>query len=366
MMSRYLYICRPAITGLIVSLFASACSDTETTVVTRRDNTATVIVEAVQFRDEITRLEAVGTSRALQSVTVTPVASGEVVAVNFVPGQRVEKGDILIELDSRNEALALDLARVRLDDAERLFERFKRTENSGAVLPTTIDAAKTAMDIARIEFNQARITLEDRIIRAPIPGHVGMSEVDVGDRVATGTLITTLDNRDDLLVSFNVPEVLSGSISWGENIVINPWNSREAAAYGEIVEIGSRIDEVTRSFLVRARVINSLDQLRPGMSFRVSLEINGDSYPAIPEIALQWGIDGSYVWSVTNNQAYQIPARIVQRQQGHILVDADLVEGELVVVEGVQRLSEGIKVRHNLSPAEGKGAELTQTTRSGS
>jgi membrane fusion protein (multidrug efflux system) len=366
MMPRFIYVCRPAIAGLIVALLASACSDTEKVEVTRRDNTAPVIVEAVQFRNEVTRLETVGTSRALQSVTVTPVASGEVVTVNFIPGQKVQKGDVLVELDSRNEVLALEMARIRLEDAERLFERYRRTENSGAVLPTTMDAAKTAMDMARVEFNQARIRLDDRFIRAPIPGHVGMSEVDAGDRVATGTLITTLDNRDSLLVSFNVPEALSGSIRLGEKIQINSWNNRAATAYGEVAEIGSRIDEVTRSFLVRARVINSMDQLRPGMSFRVSLEINGDSYPAVPEIALQWGIDGSYVWSVTDNQAYQIPAKIIQRQQGRILIDADLVEGELVVVEGVQRLSEGINVRHNLIPAEGKHAELTQTTRTGS
>jgi len=324
-----------------------------------RDRTVFVVLGPVKFGSERSRLEAVGTSRAIQSVTITPVTSGQVVVVNFEPGQRVERGDILVELDSRNEQLVLELAKIRMDDAERLFDRYERSENTGAVLPITVDSARTALATARVEVDRARIALEDRLIAAPFSGHVGISEVEPGDRVSAGTIITTLDNRDALLVSFEVPELMVSQLIAGEQISINTWSSREPVAYGQVVDVASRINPQTRTFGVRARVENQADTLRPGMSFRVTLDVQGEHYPEVPEMALQWGVDGAFVWSVFENQAYRIPATIIQRRQGHVLIEADVVDGQMVVVEGVQRLHEGTTVRYDTIHGEGKHSGIT-------
>lgn len=307
-----------------------------------------VVVEAVRFSNEQTHIEAVGTSRALQSVTLTPVTSGEVVSVNFKPGQQVNKDDVLVQLDDRNQKLALELARIRLEDAKSLYDRYQRTADSGAILPTVLDAARTAFETARVELDKARLALDDTLIKAPISGYVGIAEIDPGDRVDQGTVITTLDNRDSLLISFEVPEVMLGTVNPGDQISITPWNDRVTAATGDIVDIGSRIDPLTRTFTVRAMAANEDDNLRPGMSFRVSLDIKGRSFPIIPEISVQWGSDGSHVWVLSAGQARRLPAIIIQRQQGKVLVNADLKEGDLVVVEGVQRMYDGIKVEHTV------------------
>jgi len=327
------------------------------------DATVQVIVVPVQFTNEQTRIEAVGTSRAIQSVTITPVTSGEVVAINFEPGQRVEKGEILIELDRRNEVLAVELAGIRLQDAQQLYDRYQRTAGSGAILPTTIDAASTALESARVQLAQARIALDDRTIKAPFTGHIGIPEVDPGDRVTPGTVITTLDNRDALLVSFEVPEIMIGVLETGDEIAIITWNNLATVAHGEVVEIGSRIDPLTRTFVARARVENQNDELRPGMSFRVSLDIEGKTYPVVPEIAVQWGTDGSYVWAVAESQAKRVPAKIIQRQQGRVLIDANFVEGDLIVVEGIQRMYEGIKVLHSVRTEDDYRQEVNRSVK---
>jgi len=233
-----------------------------------------VIAAPLGFEPTETRIEAVGTSRALKSIELYPAASGAVVAVNFEPGQYVTQGDVLVELDSRDEKLAVELARVRLQDAERLYDRYRRSRDSGAVLPTEVDAARTQAEAARIELDRAQVALDDRTIEAPFAGHVDYTEVDPGDRITTGTLITTLDDRSTLLVSFDVPEVMVGELTADNDVSLTPWNRPETLT-GEVVEVGSRIDPASRTFTARATVDNSADALRPGMSFRVTATAKG-------------------------------------------------------------------------------------------
>lgn len=345
--------------GVGVSVLAG-CSDSAPGERPDRDNDPLrVVVEAVTEAPQRTRVEAVGTSRAIQSITLYPVTSGEVVAVNFEPGQAVDKNDVLVELDQRDEKLAVELAELRVADAERLYQRYKRSADTGATLPTTLDAAETALEEARIELNRARIALDDRSIEAPFSGYVGITDVDPGDRIQPSTAITTLDNRSALLVRFQVPELLVGNLQTGDQVAIATWNSRRPAAYGEIVDLDSRVDPATRTFVARARVDNSDDRLRPGQSFRVTLEVLGSTYPVLPEVAVQWGADGAYVWTVADRQGRRVPVNIIQRLEGRVLVEGPLQEGELIVVEGIQRMRPGIEVEPELAvPAGDVGAAV--------
>lgn len=337
----------------------SACSeDRAAETVAQADRPVRVIVAPLQFNEDSTRVEAVGTSRAVQSIAIHPAVSGEVVAVNFEPGQQVEKGDVLITLDQRDEELAVDLAKVRLEDAERLYERYQRTGDSGAVTVSSLDAARSAVQAARIELDRARVALDYRTIEAPFSGHVGITDVDPGDRVNPETMITTLDDRSSLLVSFEVPETLIGRLTTQDDVEIATWNSREPTALGEVVDIGSRIDPLTRTFVARALVGNGADELRPGMSFRVTVSLPGIPYPVIPETGLQWGAEGAFVWSVVDRRAHRVPVYIVQRQQGQVLVESsELNEGDLIVVEGIQRVREGIELTYDQPSLADRGLD---------
>ena len=328
-------------------ILLAACGSDEAGPQASRATATRVIVQPITYESEQTRVEAVGTSRAIRSVELHPESSGEVIAINFQPGQRVSAGDVLVELDSRDAILAVELAEVRLKDAERLYERYRKTGSSGAVLPTAIDAAETQAEAARIELDKARVALDHRTIEAAFAGHVGITEIDAGDRVDPSTLITTLDDRSALLVSFEVPEALIGELRVGDSVSLGTWADRENRLAGEIVDIGSRINPATRTFAARARVQNDADELRPGMSFRVRIEIDGHEYPVIAETAVQWGAEGAYVWGVVDGSARRIPVNIVQRNKGRVLVDADLDRGALIVVEGIQRMREGVAVDYS-------------------
>ena len=320
-----------------------------------------VIAEVLQFEREQTRVEAVGTSRARLSAELYAPTSGEVVSVNFEPGQAVKAGDILVELDSREEKLAVRVAKLRLEDADRLYDRYKRSEGSGAVLPTVLDAARTAVETARVELERARIALDDRTIEAVFDGFVGSTEVDPGDRVTTTTLITTLDDRSSLFVSFDIPEAFIGELTVGEQVQLETWNGKAPVVVGEVVDIGSRINPQNRTFVARARVTNEDDSLRPGMSFRARIDVQGELFAVVSETGVHWGADGAYVWSVVDGAAAKIPVRIVQRRAGRALIDGALSDGDLIVVEGTQRMRDGLAVNYEIQrlanrPAKGPAA----------
>ena len=336
-------------TRLILVLLAaaafSACSKAPQVSQASRPGAAPavpVVAEPVRFEHASTRIEAVGTSRAVLSSEVHPAAAGEVVAVNFEPGQFVRAGDVLVELDSRQQVLDEELAQLRLVDAERLYDRYARSADTGAVLPTTLDAARTAVETARVELEQARIQLADRQVKAVFDGYVGATDVDIGDRIGPETTITTLDDRSFLLVIFEIPEAYIGELAEDDAITLQTWSATSPEVAGEIVDIGSRIDPRNRTFEARARVDNSEDRLRPGMSFRVSVDVQGARHAVVSETAVLWGADGAYVWKIVDGVAVRKPVKVIQRREGRVLVDGDFADNDIVVVEGTQRMRDGV------------------------
>lgn len=333
---------------LLTALVTAACDNATIDATGPGDRPArsvAVIVEPVQFDRQRTRLSAVGTSRASRSVELFPETAGEVIEVSLAPGQAVNQGDVLLRLEQKDEALAVQLAEIQYADSRRLLDRYERAKGTGAVIPTTLDEASTAAETARITLERARVALQRRTLSAPFSGYVGITEIDVGDRVGPDTLITTLDDRDPLLVRFEVPEALVEQLTVGDAVAVSTWNNAQRSLSARVVDIGSRIDPSTRTMTVQATLENQSDLLRPGMSFRVALTLEGAEYALVPEVALRWGEDGSYVWVAKDGSAERVPAAVVQRRKGQVLVETRLTAEDLIVVEGVQRVRDGVPLQ---------------------
>lgn len=300
-----------------------------------------VVVQPIETGVERIRVEAVGTARAKQSATLFPATAGEVEAVNFTTDGIVAQGDVLLELDREQERLSVELARVRLTDAERVFKRFQSLRKTGAIAQSQLDDARTTLQAARIELQRAEVALSDRFVVAPFAGHIGLTELDVGDRIGPDTEVATLDDRSSLLIRFAVPEALLGRIKIGDTVTVAAWATPDGEVEGAISDVGSRVSERNRTFAVRATIPNPEDAIRPGMSFRVTLDVTGTKHPKVPEIAIQWGGAGSYLWAIREGKARRVPVLIVQRQGASVLVEADLDTGDMVVVEGLHRMRDG-------------------------
>ncbi len=279
---------------------------------------------------------------------IYPAVPGEVTEVLFEAQDRVEKDQVLVRLDSRKEELAVRLAEVELRGAQNLLARYEQAVKDGGVPQSQVDSARDDMEAARVALDQARLALEDRSIRAPFAGVVGIPSVEPGDRINTDTLVTGLDDRRLLYVDFEVPESLAGALQGDgpESRTVTATTPAFPARVftGTISARESRVDPQRRTFMVRANIENGEDLLRPGMSFTTRWRIRGHSYPTVPEIALQWGRDGSFVWIVRDGRAERVPARVIARSSGRVLLDGDIEAEEQVVIEGLQRLRPGAPV----------------------
>lgn len=337
------------IIGLALVLMMAGCAGSDGASEAESDQTERsarpVMVEQVEFARESTFVEAIGTSRALRSVTLESSVTGEVAEVSFSPGERVERGQVLLRLDDRDERLAVELAEVELADAERRLDRYQRSIRSGGVTQSDLDAATSAVDRARIALQRAQVHLDYHTIKAPFSGHIGLTELDPGAWISSNTSIASLDDRSTLLVRFQLPEILMGQLEPGQIVQMSTWSDRFAIAEGEIVDVSSRVDETRRTFTLRAHIDNQNDVLRPGMSFRIQLTLDGNRYLRVPEISLQWGGEGAYVWTVEDGKAKRIMVNIVQRRDNGVLVDGDVPEGTYIVTEGVHAVRDGARVR---------------------
>ena len=303
-----------------------------------------VIGQAVVLEREAERIEALGTARARARATIFSETAGEVEAVAFSAGERVEADEVLLRLEADQERLDVRLAEVAVREAEQLLARYRRIEDTGAVSDSQIDEAETALEAARIELEQARVALERRTVRAPFSGYVGLTDIDAGARITPSTEITELDDRSVLFVDFDPPEQVFGRIGVGDTVQATPFAGADRAYAARIINVDSRIDPASRTFTVRARIDNAADALRPGMSFRVGFELLSGARPVVPEVAISWGGDGAYVWLVREGRAVREPVTLVQRREGRVLVSGDLDAGDVVVAEGIQRVREGAPI----------------------
>ena len=315
-----------------------------------------VMTVPAQLTDLRETLTSVGTARALKSVSVYAETSGRVTAVAIDADTAVAEGDLLLQLDDRDETLAVELATVKLADAERLVTRYTTVNARDANIPESqLDDARAAVDSARIALEQARVDLDRRRITAPFAGRVGITEIDVGDRIDTTSLVTTIDDRSLLLVNFSVPEVYVDRVTRGKPVDVRLWDAADAPVSGEIVAVDSRIDINSRAFVARAAINNAADRFRPGMAFEISLNASRGAFISVPDIAVQWGADGAYVWVAEDGRAARREVRLVKRLAGAILIEGEVAEGEPVVMEGVQSVRAGVALKplsDNLNPAE--------------
>lgn len=316
-----------------------------------------VIVEAVSVVRAVDQVQAIGDGRARRSITIYPEVSGIVSQLSFEAGDSFGEGDVIMRLDDDAERIAVAIAEAKRDDAKRTVARYETLIERSAVAQATLDTARTALQTAELELEQATQALSKRTIRAPFAGVAGIPQVEQGDRVSETTAIANFDDRSVILVEFDIPEIYLDRIGIGQAVTATTAGLRGQAFDGRITEINSRVEQQTRAVRVRAALANPDDLLRSGMSFNVVLTLDGGEYPAVAELALLYDRDGGYVWSVRQGKAIKVAVSVVKRSNGRVLVDGELGAGELVIVEGTQRLRPGRPVSFEAPPTESERKE---------
>lgn len=306
------------------------------------DQGVPVLVTKVALAEDSLSFTAVGTGLAQRSVTLRAPAGGEVTELNIAAGRRFAEGDVLMRLEDEDQRLALELAEARQERALSDQERFTGLRETGVTTAARFEDAMTAYRIAEIELEQARADLADRVLRAPFDGIAGIAEIEVGDRIEPNEPIASFDDRSRILVEFDLPEALLPRAEIGMQLRAASPSSDVGPLTGEITAIDSRVATATRTARLRAAFPNAGDALRPGASFTVTLDLPGETFPILPELALQFSGGALQVWRVdADGIAQPVEVRLIRRRAGSVIVDGPLAEGDSVVVEGLQRMRPG-------------------------
>ena len=331
---------RLAAAALLLSL--AACSEEESE---PEREAVPVVAEAITVLPEQLEIEAIGSARAATSAEIYPETAGRVTSVLFSAGDYVRAGEPLLRLDARQERLAVEAAQVDVREADQLLGRYRRIEDTGAISESQIEAGETALASARVALEQARTALSDRVVRAPFSGHVGLTEIDTGDRVNDSTPITQIDQRGTLYVDFPAPEAVFSALRPGQVVQVTPFSDPSRTIDARVVATDNRVSQDSRDFIVRTAIPNEDDRLRPGMSFRVTFNRAGEARPVVPEQAIVWGGEGSHLFVIREGKAVRIPVTITARREGSVFVDGAVRRDDRVIVEGVQKVRDGQGIR---------------------
>ena len=170
--------------------------------------------------------------------------------------------------------------------------------------------------------------------------------MQAGDYLAVGNPIAPIDDRSTLLIEFTVPEAVASSMKVGIPVRATLVTRSGEPYTGKIQAVGTRIDPVTRTLMVRAEIPNPDLKLIPGSTFSISVQLPGEDRPVVPALAIQWDRQGAYVWRVTDeNMVERVNVAIIAREADRVHVDAELKSGEKVVLEGGSSLRAGQTVR---------------------
>ncbi|MEJ2122350.1 MAG: efflux RND transporter periplasmic adaptor subunit [Alphaproteobacteria bacterium] len=253
----------------------------------RGSRVARVVVASVELRTIGNRVAAVGTGRALRSLTLTANVTGIIEEIRFTAGQAVKEGEPLVILQSEAERIAVRQAQVKVRDAEATMQRYQRLAAQNALAKVQLEQARTALATARTELEAKQYELKRRTIVAPFGGVMGITKLVKGDFLKEGTAIATIDDRSQLVVEFVISERVASQLKLGNPVrLVTPALSGRVFQ-GKISALDTRVDTASRTLKVHALVPNPDGRLISGMTFSVSLRIEGRKLPSKHGLAIQ-------------------------------------------------------------------------------
>jgi membrane fusion protein (multidrug efflux system) len=303
----------------------------------------TATVATARLQEDVV---AIGTLRSNESVVVRPEISGRISEIGFTEGSPVQRGQLLIALDSSVYAAELQQAKANLALAETNYKRTTDLEREKFVSATAKDQSLNALRVGQANVALAEARLAKTQIRAPFDGVIGIRQVSVGDYVKEGQDLVSLEDIAALKVDFRLPEVMLTDLKRGQTVEVasDAMPNRTYAATLEAID--PLVDQNGRAVILRARLKNTEGQLRPGMFVRTRLILEERANAlTVPEEALMPSGADQYVYKVVDGKVTRVQVKTGLRRGSQVEVTQGLQAGDVVVTAGQIKLREGAAVR---------------------
>ena len=302
-------------------------------------------------------LDVIGTTAAIQGVTVSADLPGTVAKINFESGESVRAGDVLVELDIREERAQLAAAESDRDLAKINYERDQQLVKEGVVPRTQFDNSSAQQKSTDAKVGEIKATIERKTIRAPFSGVLGIRQINLGQYLAAGAAIVSLQTLNPIYVNFGVPQQQSPLVKTGRILQLTSDDIPGVQFAGRVTAIDSVVNEATRNLQVQATLPNPGGKLRPGMFVQVQLGLgSSQNVIPLPASAINYAPYGDSVFVVTDlkdpkGKSYRGVRQQFVKVQGsrgdQVGVISGVNPGEEIVSSGVFKLRNGAAVQVN-------------------
>src|SRR5438552_9625552 len=304
-----------------------------------------------------TTLSVVGTMEAVHGVTVSADLPGTVDRINFDSGKPVQQGEVLIQLDTRQERAQLAAMEAQRDLAKINYARYDELQKQGVI--SKMDEVKAIADQKHTEANvgEIRAAIDRKTIRAPFSGVLGIRQANLGQYLAAGSPIVPLQSLNPIYVNFSVPQQVIGQVKVGDNVRLTTENLAGHKFAGRVNAMDSIVDQATRNIQVQATLANPEGKLRPGMFVQVEVGVGASrSVFALPASAISYAPFGDSVFIVSDlkgpdGKSYRGVRQQFVKVEGargdQVGVVSGINPGDEVVTSGVFKLRNGAAVAVN-------------------
>lgn len=301
-------------------------------------------------------IPAVGSVTAMQGVTVAPEIAGTITEIAFESGAAVNKGDLLVRLDTSSEEAQLRAAEAQVQLAKLNADRARQLRADKTVSQSELDQAEATLQQNQADADAIRATIGKKTIRAPFTGKLGIRQVNLGESLDARAAIVSLQSLAPLYVDFSLPQQSLALLQTGLVVHVVSDVYPDQIFTGEVSAINPDLDSITRNIRVRAKFENVGELLRAGMFVRAKIELPGDktvlAIPATAVLSAPYGdsvfVVETKVENVTTNQVVQQKFIRTGRALGDFIqVDTGLKPGDRVVTAGIFKLRNGMAVLEN-------------------
>jgi len=305
-------------------------------------------------------LQVIGTAAAIQGVTVSADLPGTVDKIRFESGKTVQQGEILAELDTRQERAQLAAAQADWELAKINYGRQEKLVEQGVVPRSQYDDAMATLKSTEARVGEIKATIDRKTIRAPFSGILGIRQANLGEYLAAGQAIVPLQSVNPIYVNFGVPQQQTPQVRIGGTLRMTSDDLPGAQFSGRVTAVDSVVNESTRNIQVQATLANPGGKLRPGMFVQVVLGLGANrDVIALPASSINYAPYGDSVYVVTDSKDPKTGQAVRSVRQQFVKVEGSRGDqvavtygvnpGEEIVTSGVFKLRNGAPVEVNNS-----------------
>jgi len=318
-------------------------------------------------------LDAVGSITSPQGVMLSADLPGIVTTIDFESGSHATNGQLLAQLDTRQEEAQLRTARAKLDLARQNLDRAQDLSQKHVIAQSAYDEAKSQYDAAMATVDETQATIDRKTIRAPFTGDLGIRQINAGQYLKSGDPIVQLESLDPIYANFALPQQNIGKLHVGQQVRIQADGYPDKTFTGTITAINSAVDTSTRNVQIQATVANPQHILRSGMFAGVQVLLpERDSVIMVPATSVQYAPYGDSIFVIETMKDPSGKEYVGVREQAvtlgktrgdQIEVLAGLKNGDQIATSGIFKLRQkgAVKVENSVQPGNNPAPKPTDS-----